>query len=438
MSEHHRVAGGWATANPGNREDASGGAAWWPSGMNAVSAAEQQQQQQQQQAQQQQQNLHQHLMNQQQQLNQQQQQAQQQQQQQHHQQQQHQQQQDIVRSTAAGTQQLFSYKMASSFQNPATTGTQSSPVSTSTPVGSCMRGGYDFRLGNAPGSGGGGVPGTPSAPPPGVQWWYPGGVMDAAAQNNLHQQLQSQQQQQQHLSPITTQTSTPPVMSPHQIQQLPQQNNLQQNNAQGLQRDNMPRGKDSKPRGRMTAYAFFVQTCRQEHKKKHPEEKIIFREFSKKCATRWKTMSDKEKKRFHEMAEKDKKRYDAEMQNYTPPKGEKGRGKKRKHIKDHNAPKRSLSAFFWFCNDERGKVKMLNPEYGVGDIAKELGKKWSDADPETKSKYEAMAEKDKARYEREMTAYKKKMKDGAPVVVGAPPANTVKSDSEEEWKEDDE
>ena len=43
---------------------------------------------------------------------------------------------------------------------------------------------------------------------------------------------------------------------------------------------------------------------------------------------------------------------------------------------------------------------MLNPEFGVGDIAKELGKKWSDADPETKSKYEAMAEQDKARYER--------------------------------------
>ncbi|KZC12218.1 High mobility group protein DSP1 [Dufourea novaeangliae] len=398
MSEHHRVAGGWGTASPGSREDGSGGTAWWPSGLNAVSAEQQQQQQQQQQ-----QNLHQHLMNQQQQLSQQ----QQAQQQQHHQ--------DIVRSTAAATQQLFSYKMASSFQNPATTGTQSN-VSTSTPVGSCMRGGYDYRL--ATGTGG-------------------GGVMDAG-QNNLHQQLQGQQQQ-QHLSSITTQTSTPPVMSPHQLQQLTQQqNNLQQNNAQGLQqRDNMPRGKDSKPRGRMTAYAFFVQTCRQEHKKKHPEEKIVFREFSKKCAMRWKTMSDKEKKRFHEMAEKDKKRYDAEMQNYTPPKGEsKGRGKKRKHIKDHNAPKRSLSAFFWFCNDERGKVKMLNPEFGVGDIAKELGKKWSDADPETKSKYEAMAEQDKARYEREMTAYKKKMKDGAPVVAN--PVNTVKSDSEEEYKEDDE
>ena len=55
------------------------------------------------------------------------------------------------------------------------------------------------------------------------------------------------------------------------------------------------------------------------------------------------TMSDKEKKRFHEMADKDKKRYDTEMQNYVPAKGEKGAlRKKRKQMKDPNAPKRSL------------------------------------------------------------------------------------------------
>ncbi|XP_017484306.1 PREDICTED: nuclear autoantigen Sp-100-like, partial [Rhagoletis zephyria] len=45
---------------------------------------------------------------------------------------------------------------------------------------------------------------------------------------------------------------------------------------------------DAKPRGRMTAYAFFVQTCREEHKKKHPDETVIFAEFSRKCAERWK------------------------------------------------------------------------------------------------------------------------------------------------------
>uniref|UniRef100_A0A1A9X042 HMG box domain-containing protein n=1 Tax=Glossina brevipalpis TaxID=37001 RepID=A0A1A9X042_9MUSC len=45
---------------------------------------------------------------------------------------------------------------------------------------------------------------------------------------------------------------------------------------------------DAKPRGRMTAYAYFVQTCREEHKKKHPDETVIFAEFSRKCAERWK------------------------------------------------------------------------------------------------------------------------------------------------------
>nr|CAD7448945.1 unnamed protein product [Timema bartmani] len=145
------------------------------------------------------------------------------------------------------------------------------------------------------------------------------------------------------------------------------------------------------------------------------------------------TMLDKEKKRFHEMAEKDKKRYDTEMEGYIPPKGEKARGKKRKHVKDPNAPKRSLSAFFWFCNDERGKVKAINPEYGVGDISKELGRRWSDVPPETKTKYEAMAEKDKARYEREMTAYKKRSKVGVPVI----PVEVIKPDSEEEDEEEE-
>lgn len=38
----------------------------------------------------------------------------------------------------------------------------------------------------------------------------------------------------------------------------------------------------------MTAYAYFVQICREEHKKKHPEENVVFAEFSKKCAERWK------------------------------------------------------------------------------------------------------------------------------------------------------
>lgn len=118
-------------------------------------------------------------------------------------------------------------------------------------------------------------------------------------------------------------------------------------------------------------------------------------------------MLDKEKKRFHEMADKDKQRYETEMQSYVPPKGTVvGKGKKRKIPKDPNAPKRPLSAFFWFCHDERGAIKTANPDYGVGDVAKELGKKWADATVELKQKYEQMAERDKKRFEAELNEYK--------------------------------
>lgn len=152
----------------------------------------------------------------------------------------------------------------------------------------------------------------------------------------------------------------------------------------------------------MSAYAFFVQVCREEHKKKHPGESVVFAEFSKKCAEKWKSMGPKEKKRFEDMADKDKARYEREMAHWVPPKGE---GKRKKGKKDPNAPKRALSAFFFFCADERDAVKKDHPDWGVGDIAKALGKKWEKCT--TKPKYEQMATRDKARYEKEMTAYKK-------------------------------
>ena len=50
----------------------------------------------------------------------------------------------------------------------------------------------------------------------------------------------------------------------------------------------MAKGDPRKPKGKMSAYAFFVQTCRDEHKKKNPDVPVNFSEFSKKCSGRWK------------------------------------------------------------------------------------------------------------------------------------------------------
>lgn len=76
-----------------------------------------------------------------------------------------------------------------------------------------------------------------------------------------------------------------------------------------------------KPKGTMSAYACFVQVIREEHRKKHPDEQIVFAEFSKKCAEKWKTMSAKEKKRFEDLAATDKQRHDREMATYTATSG---------------------------------------------------------------------------------------------------------------------
>ncbi len=50
----------------------------------------------------------------------------------------------------------------------------------------------------------------------------------------------------------------------------------------------MAKGDPRKPKGKMSSYAYFVQTCREEHKKKSPEIPVSFSEFSKRCSARWK------------------------------------------------------------------------------------------------------------------------------------------------------
>ena len=73
------------------------------------------------------------------------------------------------------------------------------------------------------------------------------------------------------------------------------------------------------------------------------------------------------------------------------------RRRKKKKIKDPNAPKRCMSAFFWFSQDERSSVKVAHPGYAVGDIAKELARRWAALTPEQKVKYDKLAAEDRAR-----------------------------------------
>ena len=67
------------------------------------------------------------------------------------------------------------------------------------------------------------------------------------------------------------------------------------------------------------------------------------------------------------MAEQDSQRYAQEMEGYVPP-APTGKVVKRKRKKDPDAPKRALSAFFWYCSDRRPIVKKEHPDWTVGQV----------------------------------------------------------------------
>ncbi|KAH8823856.1 high mobility group box domain-containing protein [Flagelloscypha sp. PMI_526] len=79
--------------------------------------------------------------------------------------------------------------------------------------------------------------------------------------------------------------------------------------------------------------------------------------------------------------------------------------KGRKAKKDPKAPKRALSAYMFFSQDWRERVKGENPDATFGELGKLLGAKWKEMDDEEKKPYIDQAEADKERAEREKKEY---------------------------------
>ncbi|WFD29567.1 Non-histone chromosomal protein 6 [Malassezia sp. CBS 17886] len=79
--------------------------------------------------------------------------------------------------------------------------------------------------------------------------------------------------------------------------------------------------------------------------------------------------------------------------------------RKTKAKKDPAAPKRPLSAYMFFSQDWRERVKTENPDAGFGDVGRLLGTKWKEMSDEDKKPYNDMADRDKTRAESEKAAY---------------------------------
>ena len=85
-----------------------------------------------------------------------------------------------------------------------------------------------------------------------------------------------------------------------------------------------------------------------------------------------------------------------------------GRPRKSKRNKDSLAPKAPLSSYIEFCKVERPKVLEENNALSMVEVGRELGRRWKDADVETKARFEKIAEDNRMRFEMEMTEYKEK------------------------------
>ncbi|KAF9445033.1 hypothetical protein P691DRAFT_762868 [Macrolepiota fuliginosa MF-IS2] len=77
----------------------------------------------------------------------------------------------------------------------------------------------------------------------------------------------------------------------------------------------------------------------------------------------------------------------------------------RKSKKDPKAPKRALSAYMFFSQDWRERIKAENPDAGFGEVGKLLGAKWKEMDDEEKKPYIEQAAQDKTRAEKEKATY---------------------------------
>ncbi|ODM88256.1 High mobility group protein DSP1 [Orchesella cincta] len=156
-----------------------------------------------------------------------------------------------------------------------------------------------------------------------------------------------------------------------------------------------------KPKGVRNNFAFFVHDYFEQHRKEHSGDKLSQQEIIRKCGEAWKSMDEQQKKPYNELGAADR----SEMASTLD-------GQRRKKWKDPNAPETSQLVPL-----EIPKFKQENPGLDAVEISNQLGKRWKEKSASDKQVYRVLADRDKARYNRELEVYKQRSSVSAPDVV---------------------
>merc|ERR1711865_674064 len=117
-----------------------------------------------------------------------------------------------------------------------------------------------------------------------------------------------------------------------------------------------------------------------------------------------------QKAKYEKKAQADKERYQSEMAKYKPSaKMAKeiadAKAKAPKLKADPNAPKRGRTSYIVFSDLHRPAIAKKNPNMKMAELSVKLGALWKKVSPTEKKKCEAIAEKEKAAYEKALAKY---------------------------------
>ncbi|XP_078524712.1 hepatoma-derived growth factor-related protein 2 isoform X3 [Lissotriton helveticus] len=156
-----------------------------------------------------------------------------------------------------------------------------------------------------------------------------------------------------------------------------------------------------KPQSHMSAFAFFVQACQVEIRRRHPGASVNVEALSKACTVRWRSTSPRERALFEHLSHGAKRRCSI-GNNAEQPLKRRGRRRRR----DPYAPKKPPTAFFLFASKHRPQIRAETPGLTFSQISKILGRKWWEQTPEQQMPFNIRAAALKKKYDAALAAYR--------------------------------
>lgn len=165
----------------------------------------------------------------------------------------------------------------------------------------------------------------------------------------------------------------------------------------GKKRKRLQKKAPGAPKRGKSPYILFSMDKRDEIKATlEPEAKVT--DIMRAIAEAWAKLTDEEKQPWKIAAEQDKQRYEEEMAAYDGPL----RVPNKRAKKHPDAPKRASSAFLFYSQVMRPRIKADNQDMKNTDISKQLGEAWAKATDAQKAPFVEKEREDRARYKREM------------------------------------